>query len=156
MAYGAWIEPRDDGRFDVHFPPEVRNLLRDLAGQLRELLLSDEDDPSTIRLFPPAYVDNAEGDSEYQRLMHDDLLQSRLARSEIMERTADAPDVSEEELTGWLAVLNDLRLVLGTRLDISEDSYEHPMAEDDPSYPAFHLYALLTEMQEEVVQALAS
>ena len=45
-----------------------------------------------------------------------------------MERTVDAKVLTAAELTAWMQVLNQARLVLGTRLDVTEDDerYEDP------------------------------
>ena len=70
------------------------------------------------RLFPTAYHDDPERDREYQQLVRDELLERRLAALATVEATAAADELDEEQLTGWLTALNDLRLVLGTRLDV--------------------------------------
>src|SRR4051794_891421 len=76
------------GRFHLRLPPEERDVLRSLPGQLRELLMTD--DPSLRRLFPPAYVDDPEHEEEYRRLMADDLVAGRQAALDIVEETIDA------------------------------------------------------------------
>ncbi len=54
--------------------------------------------------------------------MHDDLTEQRLASIEAMEATLEAGSLSEEELVAWLGTMNDLRLVLGVRLAVTEES----------------------------------
>ena len=49
----------------------------------------------------------------------------------------DADRLTEEQLLSWLGVLNDLRLVLGTRLEITEESSEADFAADDPRASSF-------------------
>jgi hypothetical protein len=142
------------GSFQLRLPPEERELLRGLPDQLRELLLSD--DPSTRRLFPPAYVDDPDREQEYRRLMADDLLRRRQAALDIVEETIDADQLDEEQLTAWMGAINDLRLVLGTRLDVSEDMDIDRLADDDPLTPAFALYGYLGWLQEQIVAALAN
>jgi hypothetical protein len=141
--------------FELRLPDDERSVLRTLPAQLRALLEdpSPGDDPARGRLFPPAYWDDAERDSEYQRLMHGDLVASKLAAAEIVESTVDATRVSGEELVAWMGALNDLRLVLGTRLDVTEDPADAP-ADDAPEAPAYALYSYLGWLQEQVVAAL--
>ena len=141
------------GSFQLRLPPEERDLLRTLPGQLRELL--ETDDPSLRRLFPPAYVDEPELEEEYRRLMADDLVRRRQAALDIVEETIDAEQVDEEQLTAWMGAINDLRLVLGTRLDVSEDMDIEALEDDDPLTPAFALYGYLGWLQEQIVAALA-
>jgi hypothetical protein len=142
-----------NGQFQLRLPPEERNLLRTLPHQLRELLATD--DPGLRRLFPPAYVDDPERESEYRRLMADDLMASRKAALDIVEETIDADVLDAEQLTAWMGAVNDLRLVLGTNLDVSEDMDLDDIADDHPSAPIFALYGYLGWLQEQIVAALA-
>lgn len=141
------------GHFLIRIPPEERDVLRHLPGQLQELLATD--DPSLRRLFPPAYLDDDEKEAEYQELMRGDLLARHQAALVILAETIDADEVDEEQLTAWMAALNELRLVLGTRLDVTED-FEDGLDPEDPRAPAFGLYIYLGWLQEQVVAALAN
>jgi hypothetical protein len=147
------------GRFSVALPAAEREVLRSLLPQVRALLMSDggsgTTDPSTRRLYPTAYASDVEADAEYQRLMHDELVAMRLAKVDLFEDTIDADALDEEHLTAWMGVVNDIRLVLGTRLDVSEEMDEASFAEDDPSAPAFALYAYLGWLLEQIVEALS-
>ena len=143
------------GEYQLRLPDEERALLRSLPGQLRQLLTTDMDDPSLRRLFPPAYLGEAEREAEYRRLMGDELLESRRAALDVMEATIDAEVLNEEQIKGWLTALNELRLVLGTRLDVTEDMYDEEVAPEDPRAPGLALYGYLGWLQEQVVAALA-
>jgi hypothetical protein len=57
------------------------------------------------------------------------------------------------ELDAWLRALNDLRLVLGTRLDVTEDTFLEPVDRRDPDAQALAVYAYLGWLQEQVVEA---
>ena len=56
----------------------------------------------------------------------------------------------------WLGALNDLRLTLGTRLEVREDSHDDllQLASDDPRRSLYLVYDWLTYHQEKLVQAL--
>lgn len=142
------------GDFELNLPREERDILRTLPHQLRELLSSE--DPAVERLFPPAYPDEPELQSEYDILVRGDLTQQRLGSVEVMERTIEAKRVNEDELLAWLGALNDLRLVLGTKLDATEDMDPERIADDDPLAPSYALYYYLGWLEEQVVEALAS
>jgi Domain of unknown function (DUF2017) len=73
-----------------------------------------------------------------------------------MERTLDADRVSEEELLAWVATINDARLVLGTRLDVSEELDLSRIAETDARAPMYAVYAYLTWLEEHAIDALSS
>jgi hypothetical protein len=137
------------GRYSLNLSADERSILRRLPVDLKELL-STPDDPGLRRLFPPAYTDDEEKTEEYRRLMQSDLVERHSAALDILARTADAGDLSEEEAHAWMSALNQLRLVLGTRLDVSED--------DDPAVtasPEYQLYYYLGYLQEHVVEALS-
>jgi Domain of unknown function (DUF2017) len=141
------------GTYAVRLPAPERDLLGSLVEQLRELLEVTTDDPSVRRLFPTAYHEDPERDREYQQLVRDELLERRLAALETVEETAAADELDEQQLTAWLTALNDLRLVLGTRLDVSEDQPD--MDADDPDAPAMAVYGYLSVLLSDIVDALA-
>ena len=129
-------------------------MLRALPAQLRDLLHGN--DPALHRLNPPAYPDDAAKEAEYRELVREDLQGQRRRSLDLMERTIDAERLDEEQISAWLAALNDLRLVLGTRLDVTEELYEDGIPERDPRAPAFALYLYLGWLEEQVVAALSS
>ena len=141
-----------DGTFQLKLTDDERDLIVDLATQLRELLVSEESD-GLERLYPPAYANDPERESEYRAMVHDELLQKRLASVDVVEETAAATSLTEEQVTAWMGAINDLRLVLGTRLDVSED--QQLPALDDPRAPAFAVYQYLTALLGEIVHALS-
>ena len=129
-------------------------MLRSLPRQLRELLGTG--DPSLRRLSPPAYPDDSRQEAEYRELVGDDLESQRRRALEVMEATIDADRLDQEQISAWLGSLNDLRLVLGTRLDVTEEMYEEGLPEEDRRSPAFALYLYLGWLEEQFVAALAS
>jgi hypothetical protein len=149
----ARVRRTRDGSFELRIPEEERGLLRSLLPQLRELLTAG-DDVSLRRLFPPAYANDAERDAEYQSMVHDELLERRLAALDRVEETLSATRVDEQQLLGWMGAINDIRLVLGTRLDVSEDM--DPIDADDPEAPAFAVYDYLTWLLGQIIDALSS
>lgn len=152
------IVRRADGDFDVEVPADQRDVIRDLPQQLRRLL--DDGDPETDaalrRLYPTADLDDPDHAAEFDRLVRDDLTAQRAAAIAAMERTIDADRLSEDDLAGWLAVLNDLRLVLGTRLEVTEETTTEDFDAGDARAPAYALYAYLSYLEEQIVEALGS
>ena len=144
------------GDFEVRLPPEERQLLVTMVGALRAALDGDvRAQPALRRLFPPAYAHPAdeEAENEYQALMYEELLASRLAALDVLEATASRDRLDEPELLAWLRALNELRLVLGTRLDVSED--DEPLPDpDDPAAALHDIYHYLGVLLEAVIDAL--
>jgi hypothetical protein len=151
----ARIHRSGDDTFVLRLPPEERELLHDLRAQLRDMLVADADDPSMVRLFPPAYAPNEDAhNQEYKRLMGDDLLAMRLNALDVMESSLEAEVLDEDQVLACLGCLNDLRLVLGTRLEITEDEVED-VSPDDPRAQGFALYYYLSWLVEQIVAALS-
>jgi hypothetical protein len=141
-----------DGTFQLRMSDDERDLVASLAGQLRDLLVSDETD-GLQRLFPPGYADDPEREQEYQQLTHDELLTKRLASVDVVEQTVSQTSLDEDQINAWMGAINDLRLVLGTRLDVTEEMEEISL--DDPRAPAFAVYHYLTHLLAEIIDALA-
>jgi hypothetical protein len=62
--------------------------------------------------------------------------------------------LSLEQADAWLSAVNDVRLALGTTLDVTEEMPDE-LPEDDPRSPHLGVYQWLTWMQEHLVLALA-
>ena len=148
------IERTPRGDIRLRLPRDERALLRSLPGQLRRLLVEAPEDPSLERLFPPAY-DDAESEAEYRGLMGDELLEGRRRALRVIEETLDEDRLTKEQAEAWLTALNDLRLVLGTRLDVTDDMLLERLRPDDPDAFEISLYAYLSWLQEQLVEALA-
>jgi hypothetical protein len=148
------ISRTSKGDYRLRLSAEERDVLRSLPDQLRQMLA--DGDPGLVRLFPPAYLEDLKRDAEYRRLMREELVTRRLESLAVVEATADAERLTEEQLTAWLKVLNDLRLVIGTSLDVQEDhDPANDVPPDDPRAPLAALYWFLSYLLEAAVQALS-
>jgi hypothetical protein len=143
-----------DGGIELALSRDERTLLAGLAAELRAQLDGDTDEPSLRRLFPPAYEDAAD-ERAYRDLAGDSLLDGRRAALKLLAETVDRDRLSAEEADAWLRALNDLRLVLGTRLDVQEDTFAADLLRDDPNAPALAVYGYLSWIQEQLVAALS-
>jgi len=149
------FERGEGGGVELRLSREERSLLAGVVAELRALLEGAPGDPSLRRLFPPAY-DEAEDESAYRDLMGGELLEGRLAALELVAQTLERERLSADEADAWLRALNDLRLVLGTRLDVREDTFADELQRDDPRAPALAIYAYLSWMQEQLISALST
>ncbi len=139
----------------VRLPPVERELLLGLRAELLSLLENTPDDPDLARLSPPAYDDKRK-EAEYRRLMDDDLLAGRRSALDVLEATAGKEELTADEAEAWLRALNDLRLVLGTRLDVSEETFAEGLDLSDPRAPELAVYGYLSWLQEALVDALSA
>jgi Domain of unknown function (DUF2017) len=147
----ARIRRTRDGSFEFRISDAERELVGGLVPQMQELLTVD--DPALRRVFPPAYADDEAKDDEYRRLMRDDLLAGRFGDLDVIEETLQAERLTAEQTEAWLRALNGVRLVLGTRLDVTEDM-DRPEP-DNPDAPSFAVYEYLSMLVSELVDALA-
>jgi hypothetical protein len=143
-----------DGGVRLHLSQEERALLVGLTEDLRALLDGAPGDASLRRLFPPAYDDDAD-ERAYRELTGDSLLDGRREALELLAQTAGRERLSAEEADAWLRALNDLRLVLGTRLDVQEDTFASEPNLNDPRGHALAVYGYLSWLQEQLVEALS-
>lgn len=134
-----------------------------LLDQLEQLLDADADDvggdPVIARLLPDGHRGDAELATDYRELTEASL-RSGKADDLAMVR-ATLPDgggevrLDPDQAAAWLRSTNDLRLALGTRLDISEDTEppEEMAGEEDQQLA---VYYWLTALQGSLVDALVA
>lgn len=140
-------------RFAVKLPRQEQEVLRDLTPQLRGLLVTD--DPSLRRLFPTAYANDPERDAGYQALVRDELIERRMAALDELDAIAGGGEVDGDRLGAVMRACNDLRLVLGTRLDVGEDDLPEDLDPRHPDAGAWAVYHYLGMLVAFIVEALA-
>jgi hypothetical protein len=125
-------------------------VVRNMFGELRELIATRPDDPALRRLFPPAYhlSDDADAEAEFRRLMHPELAAQRLAAIETALTL-----LADDEMLALMQSVTAVRLVLGTLLDVGEDHDPGEVAPDDPSLGQHHLYAWLGYVLDSAISA---
>lgn len=139
------------GRFHPRLGAQERAVLGSLPAQALELLATE--DPATRRLFPVAYPDDPAAEQEYRALVGESLADRHRQALDTLTELVEAETLTEGELEQWLAALEVLRLVLGTKLDVSEDMAD--IDPGDPRAPGLTMYAYLSMLQEEIVSALS-
>jgi hypothetical protein len=118
------------------------------------------DDPVLARLLPDAYRDDTEAAGEFRRFTEQELRSGKLAAAQTVLDTLPEEggrvELTEEDGQVWLRALNDVRLALGVRLDITEDTAQRTQDLDpaDPRSAYLWVYDWLTYLQETLVRAL--
>ena len=131
-------------------------LVRRLIRELREMPTDGSDTPEvaslTARLFPEAHPDDPEAEAEYQRLMRDELVQSKLATFEIVDDAlTSGRTLSDGELVAVMQSVNSIRLVLGVMLDVTDDADEPEVATGFENSPEYALYGYLSFLLDSLV-----
>ena len=143
--------------FRINLDADERELVLRLVAEMRTLLMGPSDNPALTRVFPAAYhqASDAELDVEYQRLMREELVASRLAGIGMIDEAMQSKSpLTEAQMTALMQGLNGLRLILGTVLDVTEDHDADLIADDDPQVGEHHLYVFLSWLLEWTVRAL--
>lgn len=171
MARHPFRRNRSNG-YDVVLEAGEAAVLTRLCEELNTLFRDDEPaggdqpaDPVLERLFPRAYLDptEEEAEAEWQRLAHGDLLDGRRRALATLEGTLARATVrrgrleltlDEEEVQAWLAVINDARLALGTRLQVTEDMDLSRLDPDDPDTAPYAVYWWLGVLEERLIEVL--
>jgi hypothetical protein len=114
-------------------------------------------DPVLARLLPDAYADDAERAAEFRRYTEDELRTAKRAAAHAVLQSLPEKGgriVLDAEMTeAWLGALNDLRLALGTRLEVTEESYKELEGLDPTTRRARELsiYMWLGWLQETLI-----
>ena len=174
-AFNRTLTGKIAGRLD----PVEQALLRSLVLQLAQLLHETDDsashplaqlvgiqelaerpeDPALLRLFPDAYRDDESAANDFRRYTQARLRETKTNRAdaviEILDRAENKIELSDAEAQSMLAVMNDTRLVLASRLGLTDELKldELLLAEADQGGAA-HLYEWLTWLQETLVRAI--
>ena len=118
------------------------------------------DDPVLARLLPDAYQDDPEAAGEFRKYTESSLREVKKYFAQTLLDTLP-PSGGRVRLTGdqardWMRALNDVRLMFGVRLEVTEDFEEQlaALAPDDPKVAAFEVYGWLGAVQESLVRAL--
>ena len=150
---------RTPGGYTASFEPAERDLIRELAEDVRALLRPADTtadggtvdplealvgitenptipaDSAVARLLPAASSDD-EAATEYRRYTERDLRETKRANLAMLAFDIESSDLrlNEEHARAWAAALGDIRLVLADRLYIvDEDTAEDIAAFTDPS-----------------------
>jgi hypothetical protein len=156
------VRRRRSGQVIVLLHPHAAAALLELPRQLRAVLASPDFSTSVLRrLFPAAYEDKAK-EAEYRRLLGKDLVRAKLEGVAAFEETLAKPVIGrrriafviEPEAFGlWLGFVNDMRLVLGTELDIQENDWSQTYVPRSGKARSFALLQFLSWLEEELLGA---
>ena len=151
------IVTRSSGRYVLHLGKDERALLGRLLGELRSLVTDPVELGAVRRLFPVVHPDDAEREEEYQRLIREELVTSRLAAVDVVESVLSGSGrrvtLDDAQMQAFVQSVNALRLVLGTLLEVTEDDDES--RPELASSPEYQLYAYLSWLLDSSIQAMS-
>lgn len=174
---------RRAGHIEGVFEPVEAEMLLDLVGQVRTLLAQRRDenpadplaeltgltvgpstaprDPAVARLLPDLHRADPRLSAGMRMLREPEVIAAKddaavtLIRS--LPPSGGAVRLSETAARSWLVALNDVRLVFGVRLAITDDDVPPPAASadrDGPDYAMYLTYRWMSTVQESLTDAL--
>jgi hypothetical protein len=113
----------------ARFAADEVAMLRQVASEVVGLLSEsfDRDDPVLERLFPDVYADDAEQAAEFRRYTEGDLKTAKIDQAgavlaALPSNGGAVVRLDAEAAEAWLRALNDIRLALGIRLAVRDDT----------------------------------
>ena len=158
----ARIERTADGRIAVRLVPREREILAALVTELAEETRAETgnvagpDDEGLARLSPDAVKGDAVAAAAFRSLTSADLGDVRAARFAMVTETIGSAQLDEAQAVAWLGAVNDLRLVRGTRLGVTEETGSRMVDEADPAAAKTIVFLWLGWIEEQLVEALAA
>ena len=119
------------------------------------------DDPVLARLLPDGYRDDPDASGEFRRYTESGLRSGKTAAARTVLATLPPTGgrirLSQPEAQAWLRALNDVRLALGVRLEVTDDFDEQVanMEPGDARAAYIGVYQWLAFLQETLVRALS-
>ena len=181
MSFEKGFKRHGSHSYVAHFDDSEKEVLLNLIEQLIELLAervdhghedplaamvgitshdSLPDDEVLRRLLPNAYADEVQS-SEFRRYTESTLRGKKQAHAMSMRihlKSSDdgIVDLDHDNANAWLGALNDIRLALGVRLKVEQNSSEQLelLPPDDPMRGVYAVYTWLGWMQESLLEAL--
>ena len=151
------------GNVVARLDPAEAGIVGLLLDQLEQLLDADADDvsgdPVMARLLPDGHRNDPELAADFRELTESSLREGKA--DDLASVRASLPAgggevrLDRDQAASWLRSTNDLRLALGTRLDITEDT-EPPDDPADEQDQQLAVYYWLTALQGSLVDAMAA
>lgn len=154
------VTRKRNGTIRLSLDDQEAQIMRELVREMNTLLEADlpRADAVVARLFPDAF-DDAEESERYRELIGDQLNDAKKAALRtVTESLGDegkvSPALEPNDVEDWLRVLTDIRLAIGTRLDIDDERMARDIDPNDPDAQALVLLHWLGYTQELLVEAI--
>ena len=134
-----------------------RDLLQRIIASMVDLLQDEaRDDPALQRLFVDAY-ESEEDARAFHELVDHDLRASKMASLRLVQDALaqDEVEFDESQAEEWLRALNDARLALGERIEVTEEMMGAKLDEEDPNTASLALLHWLGWLQESTLETLS-
>jgi hypothetical protein len=160
---GGPFSMKRDGSIDVRVSVVEIDALRHIMSEMIDALATP-DATELQRLFPQPSDDPILA-QELTRLMGDDLVTHKVEAARAVVRCIDAgarkrdswrATLQSDDAETWLHAINDARLVLGTRLGVTEEMDHRPLPPSDARANEHNMYLYLSALEGYLVDVLLS
>jgi hypothetical protein len=157
MPEFVWVA--DEG-LRASLDADERSLLLGLLDEMQALLEEPGlSDPVSQRLFPDAY-DNETQATAFHELVGNELRDNkvnavRTMKDRLKGRGPLETSIPEDEVLAWLTGITDLRLAIGTRIDVTEEMMSADLDPEDPVAPALSVLHWLGWLQESILAEMS-
>ncbi|HEX5827170.1 MAG TPA: DUF2017 family protein [Candidatus Limnocylindrales bacterium] len=108
------------------------------------------------RLNPDSRPDDPAASERFRDMVRRDLDDGRRRNLSVVEATLEERTIDDAQADAWLHVLNDLRLVMGTRLGVTQGHEGDDFDPEAPDAPAKIVYAYTGWLEGQFVDVLAA
>ncbi|MDA8196362.1 MAG: DUF2017 family protein [Actinomycetota bacterium] len=127
---------------------ELLSILPDVVSEAMEM-----NSPYVARLFPPTYPFEPESQKEFDSLIGESLIERHRGLLSGFTSTLRQKHLNHNDLATWVGAINDIRLVLGSALEVFE-GMEDP-DESDPQFQDYMIYNYLSWLQGSILDFLS-
>ncbi|MTD13350.1 DUF2017 family protein [Nakamurella sp. YIM 132087] len=174
---------RFGGRYRASFEAVEVTVLSDLVDQVRQLLAgrrseapddplvamtgiatapsTTPEDPALARLLPDFHREDPELSAGLRALREPEIIAGKdsaaVAVLDSLPPGGGAVHLDEDQARQWIAALNDVRLALGVRLEITDETdtvMDTAGERPEPEQAMFHTYRWLTYVQDSLVEQM--
>ena len=148
------------GRVRLSLDDAEASIMRELIAEMQMLLEADipHSDEVKQRLFPTAYED-PDNEETYREMTASDLENAKLenlrvVRDALGDRGRTDVELGPDDVGSWLRLLTDLRLAIGVRLDVTEETMSAEIDPDDPNASAYAVLHWLGWLQGSILERI--
>lgn len=114
-------------------------------------------DEVVYRLLPDAYSDDEEANNDFRKFTEPSLREEKITSAKAvlaqLPKSDNPVEILKENLEFWLKSVNDVRLALGTRLEITED-FSTERIDDEEKLGLIEVYDWLTWIQGTLLETV--
>ncbi len=147
---------RHEHGVELELDAQESRLLLQLTKEYADVLRREQEGPVHDRLYPAAYGDEKD-EAAYKDLIGDSLTTHKLEALEklrnALNKRGTTVTITGDDFDAWIQCVTDMRLVIGTRLEVDETRMAEHVSPRDPDAQALTVLHWLGWLTEGLIQA---